>query len=68
MKVDITEKGVYSQDGTRVPVGTEINVKGDEVPAWLVNKGRVIVEKTAKAVAVTNPAQGATQEPAKKGD
>ena len=55
MKIKITEAGVYDQKGQRVPVGTEITVKGDAIPGWLVNKGRVVAEKPAKAVAVTNP-------------
>lgn len=57
MKIEITEKGVYDTKGHPIPVGTEITVKGDTVPAWLVNKGRVIAEKPAKATAVTNPAE-----------
>ena len=61
MKIVIAEKGVYDQKGQPVPVGTEISVKGDAAPAWLVNKGRVIGEKPAKAVAVTNPAKDPVQ-------
>lgn len=61
MKIKITEAGVYDQNGQRVPVGTEISVKGDVVPAWLVNKGQIIGEKPTKAVAVTNPAKGPVQ-------
>lgn len=58
MKIEVTRKGVYDQNGNPVPVGTEITVKGDEIPASLVNKGRVIASKPAKAVAVTNPDKG----------
>lgn len=58
MKIEITEKGVYDRKGERIPVGTEITVKGDTVPAAFVNKCRVIGEKPAKGVAVTNPAGG----------
>lgn len=64
MKIKITENGVYDQKGQRVPVGTEFSIKGDAVPAWLVNKGQVIGEKPAKADAVTNPAKGPVQEKA----
>jgi hypothetical protein len=54
MRIEITESGVYDAKGVEIEVGTEITTKGDEVPAWLVNKGRVIAEKPAKATAVTN--------------
>lgn len=64
MKIEITEKGVYDKDGKRVPVGTEIAVKGDEVPASLLNKGRVISQGKGKT-AVTNPAADPAQEPTK---
>jgi hypothetical protein len=63
MKIEITEPGVYDQDGKRVPVGTEINVKGDGVPAWLNGKGRVVAQAKAKT-AVTNPAKDPVQEKA----
>jgi len=60
MKVTITESGVYDADGQRVPVGTEISVKGDAIPAWLVGKCQVVA---VKKTAVTNPAIGAVQQP-----
>lgn len=56
MKIEITQAGVYDEKGKEIEVGTELTIKGDEVPAWLVNKGRVIAEKPAKAEAVTNKA------------
>lgn len=56
MKVEITETGVYDQDGNRVPVGTQIDVKGDAVPAWVANKCRVVAKAQGKT-AVTNPAK-----------
>lgn len=56
MKIEITEQGVYDADGNEIEVGTELTVKGDEVPAWLVNKGRVIGEPKGKTL-VTNPAK-----------
>jgi hypothetical protein len=59
MKIEITEKGVYDAKGERIPVGTEITVKGDEMPGWLKKKARVVGAKPAKAVAVTNPKKGA---------
>lgn len=58
MKIEITKDGVYDKAGKPVPVGTVIEVKGDAVPGWLVNKGRAIAEKKGKT-AVTNPATGA---------
>ena len=57
MKIEITHAGVYDKDGKEIEIGTEITVKGDAVPAWLVNKGKVLAEKPAKAEAVTNPAK-----------
>lgn len=59
MKYEVTEKGVYDAKGERVPVGTEIEVKGDDVPAYLKNKARPLGK--AKA-AVTNPAKGPVQQ------
>lgn len=56
MKIEITEKGVYDAKGELIEVGTELTVRGDEVPAWLVNKCRVIGEAKGKTP-VTNPAK-----------
>ncbi|KPF74559.1 hypothetical protein IP68_12400 [Blastomonas sp. AAP25] len=53
MKIEITQKGVYDAKGQEIEVGTEMDIKGDTVPAWLVNKGRVLAEAKGKA-AVTN--------------
>ena len=58
MKLEITKKGFRDQSGKAVPVGTVINVKGDDIPAGLVNKCRVVADGRGKT-AVTNPAQGA---------
>lgn len=55
MKVEITEKGVYDAKGKPIAVGTEITVKGDILPGFLIGKCRVIGEKAAKAQAITNP-------------
>ena len=56
MKIEITRQGVYDKDGKELEVGTEITVKGDVVPAFLVNKGRIVAEKPVKATPVTNKA------------
>ena len=53
MKVRITQKGVFNPKGERVPVGAELNIKGDEVPTFLVGKCIVL---TGGKTAVTNPA------------
>lgn len=53
MKIEITRAGVFDQDGNEIEVGTELDINGDTVPAWLVNKGRVIAEGKGKT-AVTN--------------
>lgn len=63
MKIEITHKGVYDKDGKAIEVGTEIDVTGDTVPSWLLNKGRVIAEKKGKT-AVTNPAESALSDEA----
>ena len=55
MKIEITKPGVYDKDGKEIAVGTEITVAGDKVPAWLVNKGRIVAAPTKKAEPVTNP-------------
>lgn len=38
MKYEITKRGVYGADGEALEIGSEIEVKGDKVPGWLVNK------------------------------
>ena len=65
MRVEITQKGVHGPDGKPIPVGEEVAVKGDKMPAWLVGKATVIKER--KRAAVTNPAQGAVQQDAPQG-
>lgn len=56
MRIEITRTGVYDEKGNEIEVGTAVTVDGDSVPAWLVNKGRVVAEKPAKAtLSVTNP-------------
>lgn len=56
MKITITELGVYDQNGDQIEVGTVVDVKGDTVPGWLVNKGEVLADAKGKT-AVTNPAK-----------
>lgn len=51
MKIEVTEKGAYyTADGktTELPVGTELNLDVEEVPAFLVNKCRVIAAPKAR--------------------
>ena len=55
MKCEITEKGVYGADGQPIKVGATIDVKGDTVPAWLINKCRPV---GGGKTAVTNPENG----------
>lgn len=54
MKYEVTRRGVYGADGEMIEIGTEIEVKGDAVPGYLVGKS---VPVKAGKVAVTNPAQ-----------
>jgi len=42
MKLRITMPGVFDGEGNRVKVGTPITVKGNEIPANLLNKVEVI--------------------------
>lgn len=56
MRIEITRRGVYDQNGNPIPVGTEVATKGDGVPAWLANKGRVVADAKGKTP-VTNPAK-----------
>ena len=49
MKVMITEKGVTEKE-ERIEVGSVINVKGETIPGYLVNKCRIVDEaKRGKA-------------------
>lgn len=60
MKFQITQVGVHDEKGNEIEVGTVINVKGDEVPGWLVNKAAPMETARAEKVAVTNPAADPT--------
>lgn len=53
MKLEITQPGVTGPEGP-MPVGTVVEIEGDTVPGWLVNKAAPVGR-----VAVTNPAEGA---------
>lgn len=64
MKVKVTEKGINWVVGGKdqeVPVGTFIEVKGDDVPKALLNKVQIIEETEATEI-VTN--EGATTQSA----
>lgn len=51
MKLEVIHKGVHDAKGNRVEVGAVIDVDGDTVPAWLVNKVRAAGESSGKAAA-----------------
>ncbi len=58
MKAKITQQGVYDAKGQRIVVGTVVNVKGDDLPAYLVGKAVALDEpKPEPKTAITNPAQ-----------
>lgn len=59
MKAKITQQGVYDAKGQRIAVGTVVNVKGDDLPAYLVGKAVALDEPKAAEpkTAVTNPAK-----------
>lgn len=54
MKFKITQPGVFDENGEEIEIGTELDVKGDDVPKALVNKCEVIGKPSKDAVAVTN--------------
>lgn len=51
MKLEVIHKGVHDAKGNRVEVGAVIDVDGDTIPAWLVNKVRAAGESSGKAAA-----------------
>ncbi len=57
MKYEVTRRGVYDAKGEMIEIGTEIDVKGDTVPGYLV--GKSVPVKGSGKVAVTNPKDGA---------
>lgn len=54
MKLEITQPGARDAEGKEMPIGTEVNIEGDAIPGWLINKARPVGK-----VAITNPAKGA---------
>lgn len=44
MKLRITHPGYHDKDGKPVEVGEIITVKGDDIPASLLNKAEVVAE------------------------
>lgn len=54
MKLKITQKGVR-MNGNTVEVGALVDVKGDTIPAGLVNKAAEL--DGGKKIAITNPAK-----------
>lgn len=67
MRVRIIEKGVNDKDDNLIAVGTVIDVDGDTIPAWLVNKA-VPVDGDDGKTFVTNPAKPLTKEEQKAAD
>lgn len=60
MRVRVIEKGVNDKDGNSVAKGTVIEVEGDTIPAWLVNKAVPADDGDGKTF-VTNPAKPLTK-------
>lgn len=54
MKIKVTQRGIRDQDGKRVPIGTVLDIKGDTIPAGMVNKVEVIADKGRKTLTVDN--------------
>ncbi|MAN46758.1 MAG: hypothetical protein CMF04_11255 [Hyphomonas sp.] len=65
MQYEITQPGVYDSKGKPVKVGTVFDIKGDTVPAWLVNKGRRLGGDTEGKTPITNPKKDARSAEAK---
>ena len=65
MQYEITQPGVYDGEGKPVKVGTVFDIKGDAVPAWLVNKGRRLGGDTEGKTPITNPKKDARPAEAK---
>ena len=57
MRAEITERGVFDGTGKEIEVGETITFKGDDLPAALRNKARLIGGKP-KGKMVVNPAKG----------
>ena len=61
MKLEVIQKGVHDAKGNRVEVGAVIDVDGDTIPAWLVNKVRAAGETSGKAAAGDGEAKTAAE-------
>lgn len=61
MKVKITERGIFRDDGTRYAFGEIVEIEGDALPKKFVNRCRILDD--AERFAVTNPAEGGLQQP-----
>lgn len=55
MKLEVIQKGVHDAKGQRVEVGAVLDVDGDTIPAWLVNKVRAAGESSGKAADDSEP-------------
>ena len=53
MKIEVTQKGIRDQNGKRIPVGMVLDIKGDTIPAGMVNKVRVIKDDPKPAAKLT---------------
>lgn len=68
MKLRITHPGYHDQYGEPAPLGTVLTVKGDTIPASLLNKCEVVAGDEAEKTAVTNPGDTApVKTPRRKG-
>lgn len=56
IRVRVIEKGVNDQDGNRIEKGTEIEISGNTIPAWLLNKVAVVSPDAPKdGPVIVNP-------------
>lgn len=52
MKMKVNRRGVYDAKGEEIKIGTVLEIDGDKVPGYLLNKA----EQTNDAVGIVNPA------------
>lgn len=64
MKFKVTEKGVHTQSGEKVPVGTVLELPGGKVPGYLVGKGAAIDEDHERVIAESDEDEDAADEDA----
>lgn len=57
MKMKVTRRGVYDAKGEEIKVGTVLEIDGDKVPGYLLNKA----VETDDAVGIINPAAAGTE-------